>query len=312
MGRILLIFTIPLMTFGCMIPKLDAPGVKDITVDGLVRQYILYAPEGIEEEGPVPLLIAVHSNSVDAEEMVRFSGFNEIADRDRFIILYPNAIGGLWSLRIWSANSGIYIADDIAYIDAALDQVLEDHDIDANRIYAMGNSGGGLMSLQLACDLSDRIAAVVSIAGGTMFDALFSSCFPTAPVAVLLMHGTADTIAPFNGGDSFLGPFLNAPMRSVADSTRFWLANNGCVDAPITTFLPEIDPDDGTSVFVDEYLECSSKADVVVYTIVNGGHSWPGAPPFAESFFGATSQEISGTDVSLAFLFSHSREDFAL
>ncbi|MDV7396997.1 hypothetical protein RZS08_36700, partial [Arthrospira platensis SPKY1] len=104
------------------------------------------------------------------------------------------------------------------------------YNIDLNRVYATGFSNGGFMSYRLACEASDRIAAIAPVAG-TMPIAIANNCQPTRSVPILHIHGTADFIVPYAGNSSFL---------SVGESIEYWRNSNNCNMEPQLIDLPDI------------------------------------------------------------------------
>jgi polyhydroxybutyrate depolymerase len=127
-------------------------------------------------------------------------------------------------------------------------------------------SNGGILSHRLACELSDRIAAVAPVAGTDMT----SACTPARPIAVQQIHGSADGHVPFDGGEG-CGP-AGVPFTSVPETMQRWRTRNGCGDASVVTF----EQGDGRC---ETYQGCSAGADVTLCTIAGGGHNWPGGKP---------------------------------
>ena len=132
--------------------------------------------------------------------MAWFSGLNQKADQEGFLAVYPNGTGRFSSLT-WNGGNCCGSAmqqrvDDVAFIDAVLDDLANVVNVDTKRVYATGISNGAIMAYRLASELSERIAAIAPVAGpmGT------ATCSPRRAVSVLHFHGTDDQFAPFNGG----------------------------------------------------------------------------------------------------------------
>jgi len=181
---------------------------------------------------------------------------------------------------------------DVKFISDLIDQLETDYAIDPARIYANGLSNGGGMSYLLACELSDRIAAIGSVAGAYTYPS--DLCQPERPMPLIAFHGTADPIVPFSGGpsESFDVPFPNVPAWMSA-----WAERNQCA---AETDLPSVAEVSGVA-----YNQCSQSAEVVFYTIKGGGHSWPGGDPLPTWIVGETSQSISATDLMWQFFLEH-------
>lgn len=132
------------------------------------------------------------------------------------------------------------------------------YDIDLNRVYSTGMSMGGFMSYRLACELSERIAAIASVTG---LLAAFP-CTPARPLPVLQIHGTADGTVPYSG---------------VSSTISFWVGENNCPVSPVITNLPDINSTDASTVTKSYYGFCDDSTEVILYTVNNGGHTWPDA-----------------------------------
>jgi polyhydroxybutyrate depolymerase len=164
-------------------------------------------------------------------------------------------------------------------------------EIDTNRIYATGMSNGGIMSQRLACEAADLIAAIAPVAGTLNF----SPCTPSRPVSVIEFHGTADQHLPYEGG---FGPesLVDVNFASVQDSIDFWTAFNGCVHQPQTDSFADIQH--------ESWRECKDSTAVELFTVINGGHSWPGGEtgrPRADQ----PTQSISATELIWDFFEAH-------
>ena len=131
------------------------PETHTLTVDGVERTYYVYAPRTVDSAQPVPLLIVLHGGGGNGRQIMRFTGFNQVARDNGFIAVYPEGIDHHWNDgRVF--RKAPTDTDDVAFISALIDQMAADYSIDSTRIYATGISNGGFMSYRLACDLSDR------------------------------------------------------------------------------------------------------------------------------------------------------------
>ena len=153
-------------------------------------------------------------------------------------------------------------------------------------------SNGGFMSYRLACELSNRIAAMASVTGAMAF-AQLDACDPQRPVPVMEIHGTSDLTVPFNGI-----PFFTPSIQTAVD---YWVTFNGCGEV-MTTDIPDINTADGSTASRDFY-SCNDNTEVIFYTIQNGGHSWPGAFPIPS--LGSTNQDFVATSEIWNFFNRH-------
>jgi len=217
--------------------------IKEILVNGKVRRCLIHLSAGPRASGTLPLVIALHGHGGTAARMQKLTGLSAVADARGFIVAYPE--GASWRnipWRSWNAGSCCGYSrdtaiDDVAYLRQLLDALSADYPIDARRIYVTGVSNGGMMAYRAGCELADRIAAIAPVAGAMSA----ARCEPSAPVAVLIIHGTADRKVPYAGGRAPDG----RTDPSVADAAAFWTRHNGAA------------------------------ADVSLHIIEGGRHAWP-------------------------------------
>ena len=162
------------------------------------------------------------------------------------------------------------------------------------------------MSQRLACELSDRIAAIAPIAGGNQFSAL-EYCSPVRAVPVLAIHGTEDRCWPYRGGaQTCLGLWSSKVYVPVPGTVAAWASRNGCGPVPLVENLPDVDPTDGTTVTRITYQRCANGGDVVHLRVNGGGHTWPGGSAILPSLIvGRLSREFSANKVMWEFFKSH-------
>lgn len=221
------------------------------TFDGLVRTYRLYVPQGVDGETAVPLVVNLHGAGSNAMEQEYYSDFNKVADTAGFVVVYPNGLNGLWNVYQGASP------DDVGFISALIDTISAKFNIDQRRIYATGMSMGGFMCYRLACQLSNKIAAIGSVAGLMSYP----DCSPGRPFPVCQIHGTADSTVLY---------------KFVPLTINFWTGLDECTDSTVVN-LPDIDTTDQSTLTLTTYKPCNGETEVRLYTINGGGHSWPGA-----------------------------------
>lgn len=240
-----------------------------LTHDNLTRSYWLHLPPQADSL-PLPLLLCYHGYGSKPRNLMTYSNFNNIADREGFIAVYPRGVRHKgkrhWNVGGWIEGSTV---DDVHFTVALIDTLRSRYPVDTTRIYATGMSNGSFMTQLLACQLSDRIAAFASVAG-SMTPETYRDCAPTRPIPMLHLHGTTDNIVPFDGG---------YPWTTSIDSViKYWVAHNGNATKPIVTALPDLRKIDFSQPI--RYLYTAppdSDAEVQLYKIVQGGHDWFGA-----------------------------------
>jgi polyhydroxybutyrate depolymerase len=276
---------------------------RSIEVDKRPRSYIVHVPPGYDGSKAVPVVLAFHGGGANAENMVQFCGLNEKADKEGFIVVYPNGTGRLEKVLTFNAGNCCGYAmenkvDDVAFTRALLDDLAKVAKIDPKRVYATGMSNGAIMAYRLASELSDRIAAIAPVAGpmGT------EKCDPKRPVPVIHFHGTDDQNAPFKGGKGEKS-ISGTNFYSVDHSIKAWVKANGCKEEPVTVQLPK-KVNDGTAVEVKSYGGGKDGAEVVLVTIEGGGHTWPGREPRVK-FLGKSTKNVSANDLMWEFFVKH-------
>ena len=136
-----------------------------ITHDALQREYILYVPASYTGSNAVPLVFNFHGYTSNATEQMWYGDFRPIADTANFIIVHPNGMLDATGTTHFNVGWGGSTIDDVGFTSALLDSISADYNINADRVYSTGMSNGGFMSYQLACQLSDKIAAIASVTG---------------------------------------------------------------------------------------------------------------------------------------------------
>lgn len=266
----------------------------EVITSGEARKYLLHVPEGYDPAIPTPLVISIHGFAEWPAHQMNLSHWNELADQENFIVVYPR--GSSFPLR-WRTNGLGESMLDVQFIADLIDQLQQEYNIDPQRIYANGLSNGGGMSFQLACKLSDRIAAFGGVAGA--YRVAWENCQTERPVPAIIFHGTADPIVPFEGGPS---ESFDVPFPNISGWVQDMAEKNGCERIPKTI------PTQG-EVSGYHFTDCDQNADVDYYIIEGGGHSWPGGDPLPEWIVGYTSDDINVTQTMWKFFSAHPKDD---
>ena len=207
--------------------------------------------------------------------------------------MYPSGVGGRGP-RAWHAGVGDSSAKDVRFIAELIDTLKASYAIDPTRIYADGLSNGGGMAFLLSCTMSDRIAAVGLVASAHFLP--WSACKDQRAVPMIAFHGTDDRFTPYHGGTSWVA--RDHVFPSIPVFTATWARRNRCAGSPVESRV-------AADVTRLEYTGCADDADVVLYTIHGGGHTWPGGGPMPEWFAGPTSRGVDATRQSWAFFRAH-------
>lgn len=278
---------------------------ETVQVGGLERSYLLHLPNPLPDTPP-PLVVVLHGGGGSAESAARMTGFDAEADRQGFIVVYPegtdkarpllNAMGKPGFLT-WNAGSCCGYAqenaiDDVGFIRAMVTQVIKDNAADPKRVYATGISNGGMMAYRLACEASDLFAAIAPVSAVQEV----ASCKPSRPVSVFHIHGAKDENIPLNGGVGRKA-LEKEDRKPVQDSIDFWVKQDGC---SVTVHSQEPD------VLMTNYGGCDAGSEVAYFLIQDGGHAWPGGQRIA-SLLDPPSKALNATAEIWRFFSTHSK-----
>jgi len=248
---------------------------KTIDSGGMERNYILFVPTGYEPNTATSLVFNFHGLGSNALEQYFYTRMDALASEFTFILVTPNGIQNSWNAGTCCAPANDLAIDDVGFTSDMIDSISEEYCIDQDRIHATGLSNGGFMSWRLACDLSERIAAIGPVAGAVRS----APCLPSRPVSVIGLHGTADVLVPHSDG-----------LQSVVD----WAADM-CTDTTEVVYAEG-------EVTCFAYTECLEHGRVEFCSVEGGGHTWPGSAidicendPGTCSWAGSTTQDIDAS-----------------
>lgn len=304
------------------------PGVSDerLAVGGTEREYRRFVPAGYDADTPAPLVVDLHGLTMSDDMEAAVTGMEPLADQEGFLVVTPQGLG---DIPFWNFISAGIATDDVTFLGDLVDQVGADLCVDTSRVYATGISNGGLMSSALACRLPDVFAAVAPVAGVTFLE----GCEDGPPVSYQATYGTADEILPFTGGlGGAIQGFLSSnrldasaadtdeqtdqidsiAFAPVEDTLARWADRNGCAAEPDEERVSD-------EVVRRSWPDCDGGAEVVLYVVEGGGHSWPGTPLFnpdvaaqadtaaggLASVAGTTTMDISATELAWEFFQRH-------
>jgi len=245
------------------------------------RHYLLHVPPSYQTGTAVPLVINFHGFNSNSQQEENLTGMSAKADQEGFIVVYPDGLNSTWY-----PGHGTDGEADLTFIRELITTLQSQYSIDPKRIYATGISNGGGMTNRVGCDLADTIAAIAPDSGAYNF---WQDCSPTRPMPVMAFHGLDDSIIPYAGATP------NLMLPPIEDWAAAWAARNGCDASPIITTPAD-------TVTLRTWPNCADQADVLLYSLANHGHSWPGSAIMPPSI---TSQAINATDLMWEFFANH-------
>ena len=243
---------------------------ESIIHDGIQRNYIVYIPEIYDGSSAVPLVLNFHGYGSNATQQMFYGDFRDIADTEGFLLVHPEGTlsngDQFWNVGFPGTTSSTI--DDVGFTEALIDELANSYAIDLDRVYATGMSNGGFMSFLLACQLSEKIAAVASVTGSMTPDT-FNDCNAQHPTPVLQIHGTNDSVVPYDGNSIWTLP--------IVDVVSYWVNYNNCDTTPTTTTFPDLDLSDGSTVEHSVYEDGDLGSTTEHMKVIGGGHTWPGS-----------------------------------
>lgn len=260
------------MAMAMPVPDLTLP--PDIAVDTSViakRPYMSKAPASYDPAKQYPLIVLLHGLGGSGSNINGYFALNSLVDSQGFLLAWPDGTNSGFG-RFWNAtdvccdvlNSGV---DDVGYLNAVMADMSKRYNVDPKRVYIVGHSNGGFMAHRLACDSAIRIAAIISLAGAQWTDV--SKCRPAEPVAVLQIHGDADTTVPYEGGKTLggQGPVVISAHETAMD----WVSLDKCGGMIDTTpaAIDLVKDLPGAETTVEKWTNCRG---VELWTMHGGVH----------------------------------------
>ena len=286
-----------------------ASGQYDIQSGALTRSYLLHVPKQLTH--PAPLVIVMHGYTGSADSIMSYSGMNEVANEEGFVVVYPQGTVDQQGNAFFNVGYEFHAdasVDDLQFIRDLVAHLQDELTLNLDKVFATGMSNGADMSYLLACQASDIFRAVAPIAG-VMMKETFDTCSPSRPLPIFEVHGTNDEVSLFNGdmeNSGGWGPYLDLPA-----TIAFWVELNG-LTLKQSSNLPNSAANDSSHIIFDRYWSETQDNEVWFYRVVDGGHHWPGVQfdwwrnPMAWWYFRNANQDIDTSRVVWSFFESMS------
>ena len=241
--------------------------------EGLERSFLIYVPKNIKENAP--LVVAIHGYTSSAKTLMGYSGINQIADKEGFLVAYPQGTKDSRDNNFFNVGYEFHSdskVNDVNFIREIVLNLTKDYKLNSKRVFATGMSNGGDMSYLLACTSSDLFTAVAPVAGVMMKDTL-ENCNPVKKIPIFEIHGTKDSISKFEGdmnNEDKWGAYYDLPS-----TIEFWV-NKHALSEKETIQLENKNTEDGTTITFERYWSDESQREVWFYIVNDGNHTWPG------------------------------------
>jgi polyhydroxybutyrate depolymerase len=281
-----------------------ASGQYDIQSGALTRSYLLHVPKQLTH--PAPLVIVMHGYTGSADSIMSYSGMNEVADEEGFVVVYPQGTVDQQGNAFFNVGYEFHAdasVDDLQFIRDLVAHLQDELTLNPDKVFATGMSNGADMSYLLACQASDIFRAVAPIAG-VMMKETFDTCSPSRPLPIFEVHGTNDEVSLFNGDMENSGGW--GPYPDLPATIAFWVELNG-LTLKQSSNLPNSAANDTSHIVFDRYWSETQDNEVWFYRVVDGGHHWPGVQfdwwrnPMAWWYFRNANQDIDTSRVVWSF-----------
>ncbi|MAM05452.1 MAG: hypothetical protein CMD06_05790 [Flavobacteriales bacterium] len=232
------------------------------------RKYLIYIPENYNlSYNAFPLLLNFHGLTGNSAVAMWHADFRSIADTANFIIVHPQGLLNSSGETHWNVGQAGTSINDIDFISSLIDSLSLKYNINSDRVYSTGMSNGAYMSYRLACELSDKIAAIAPVAG-SYISYMLNNCNPIHSTPVMHIHGVADSSSIYYGKPG---------VESIPDILNYWVNYNQCHSQSIFTQFPNIILTDSSTVEHYAWKNGVNGVEVEHFKIIDGGHTWPGS-----------------------------------
>jgi len=257
------------------------------------RSYLVYLPEKFKSDGKkLPAIFVLHGGGGDAKKTRGFK-LNELSlhDTDGIVIVYPEGSGKGWndgreSVNILAQKNGV---DDVGFLNALVDRIVKDFNVDSKRIYFIGISNGGMMTQRFVNEHSEKVAAAGIVIANLPKNLVtgvkdgkggykVQPFGPKKPTPMFFIIGTEDPLMPFSGGKVLRKSkdYDRGEVIGSVETVKMWAKANGCDPKPAVTELPDTDKKDGVTVKKEVFSGKKGCPEVVLLVMHGGGHAWPG------------------------------------
>lgn len=263
---------------------------QTVKYGGQNRKVLFIKPSASSGTAKVPMLVMLHFGGGTSEKMANLTEVSELVRDFGIWVMLPEGLNGGYNND--PANStGV---DDVGFIAGRIDYAVKTYPIDARKVYMTGYSNGGFMTLRFACERPAKVAAI-AVVTAELRKSL--TCSPGRTVPIAMIDGTADTVVEYNA----VYGLVSAP----ATAEKF-ASINGCTKGSVHSSLPDLVTSDDSQVTLDNWSGCTNGSQVSLYSVIGGGHTWPGSP-FNATGLGAVNMDIAATLTGWEFVRQFSR-----
>ncbi len=281
---------------------------RKIVVDGLQRHYIIHLPPSFNSVNKLPLIFTLHGGGGTAKGAAPFYDLEGLADKDGFIIVYPDAVNKAWSIpgmasRVKGLDTTV---NDLHFMNTLLDTMIVKYKADPAKVFCAGISRGAMFSYYLVDAMNSRITAIAAVCGGISRTEAQTYSLKT-PLPVLIINGTADPLVKYDGGYGTLNKrnrgHEDADMLPTEDLVKKIALLDHCNAIPQIFPMPDNDAYDGCTE--TEYIYEGNNVKIDFIKIKNGGHTWAGGTQYLPKFLiGRLCRDFSASQKVFDFFMS--------
>ena len=250
--------------------------VDSIYDQGTYRTFIVHLPTDYSAKNQYPLVLNLHGLRANAKQQQTYSQFDEVADQKGFIVIYPNGTNESWSTR---GNK------DLDFLTHLVDSIRTDYSTN-DCLLVTGFSQGGFMTYKFANNTKHTVKAI-AVGSGNMSSATQIESDNAPQIPTMHFHGTGDNIVPFDGSSPLIPP--------VENTIQWWVNHNNCNSTPTVTPMPDLNPNDNSTVEKYYYGNGDNDSEVTFYKVIDGGHTW--SDSYSIPIFGATNKDINQSEI---------------
>ena len=278
----------------------------EVKADGYTWTYHLHVPPQASASG-APLVLVFHGAGGNGKDYLTKNGWAALSEQEGFVVVAPDGLPALPRMpanfrinpRLW--NSGQLNAksprakiNDMAFVNALLDDVAQRTSVDKNRIYATGHSNGAGMTFKIGAELSSLFAGIATVMGLNSSE----GAHPTKALPTLMLIGTRDPLNPIEGGERQL-PWGKSTVPQVSQGIQAWSQSLNCT-------TPTVQERDDDQVTIERFTHCRDGATYTIWYLKGQGHAWPGGQEsgLPESVMGPNVTRVNATALIWQFFSS--------
>jgi polyhydroxybutyrate depolymerase len=226
------------------------------------------------------LIFVLHGSQGDGQIIRKSEAekkLEDIAADENILLVYPNGYKRYWNECRKTANSAANMENinEEAFFGQMIDYFKLKYDINENKVFAIGTSGGGHMAYKLVLTMPERFRAITAFIANLPDTSNIDCTEKRVAKPVMIVNGTADEVNPYNGGEVKLGPKVNLGfVRSTDRTLQYWSSLAGYKGSPKMEAMPDRDPKDGK--IVEKYTYKSKrKPEITLFKVIGGKHDYP-------------------------------------